>query len=106
MRPSDYEPIPGGGRRVRRKVGFEMATKGVPGKRGRPPSHYETVLEICLYLGKSRATLYRMMDRGLPFRYVGSNRMFLRSKVDAWLEDRTQRIIRNDALLSAWQEER
>ena len=90
---------------VRRKAGIAMVTNGdATGKRGRPKKHYESVLDVCFYLGKSRATLYRMMDQGLPFRYVGGNRKFERSKVDAWLEARTQGILRGE-IPPAWQEE-
>ena len=48
--------------------------------------HYLTARELRAKLKVSRATLYRLMEQGLPSVKVGSARRFLWRAVEAWCE--------------------
>ena len=47
---------------------------------------YLTVKQLSATLNLSRATIYRLIDQGLPSVKVGSARRFLWSAVEAWVE--------------------
>ncbi len=44
--------------------------------------------ELMKMLGISRSTVYRLIDRGLPFINVGSINRFSKDQVLAWLEEK------------------
>lgn len=48
-------------------------------------AHYLTVKELQAKLAISRATLYRLMAKGLPSVTVGQGRRFLWRQVDSWV---------------------
>lgn len=62
-------------------------------KAGRPRKHLETVEELAEFLQVSRATLYRLMDLGLPYVQVAvedrGGRRFDREDVLKWLASRS-----------------
>ena len=47
---------------------------------------YLSTSELMARLSISRSTVYRMMDRGMPYIKVGSVNRFPRDQVMAWLE--------------------
>ncbi len=47
---------------------------------------YLSTNELMEMLGISRSTVYRLMDRGIPFIKVGSINRFPKDQVVAWLE--------------------
>ncbi len=57
--------------------------------RGRPKSRLCDLNEVARYLHVSRATIYRLLDRGLPCLRVGWVLRFDLGEVLAWLRDFT-----------------
>jgi excisionase family DNA binding protein len=56
------------------------------------PDRPWTIEELADYLQISRSTIEaRIRDDGLPVRWVGGLRRFLRAEVDAWLRERPAR---------------
>jgi len=47
--------------------------------------HYLTIGELQATLKVSRASLYRLMAKGLPFVTVGQHRRFLLRQVESWV---------------------
>lgn len=45
-----------------------------------------SVTEVAAHYGVSRATIYNLLDRGLPSIKIGRSRRFRLSDTDAWLE--------------------
>lgn len=50
------------------------------------PDRLVTAAELAVYYGVTRATVYNLMNRGLPSMKIGRARRFRPSEVDAWLE--------------------
>ena len=49
---------------------------------------YLSTITLMEMLGISRSTVYRLMDRGLPFIKVGAINRFPKDQVLAWLEEK------------------
>lgn len=54
-------------------------------------TQYETVMEVCRRLQISRATLYRLMEEGLPSLLFRSSRRFDPAEVDRWIAERGEK---------------
>ncbi len=57
-------------------------------ERERNMEHYLSTNKLMEMLGISRSTVYRLMDRGLPFIKVGAINRFPKDQVLAWLEEK------------------
>ncbi len=61
---------------------------------------YLSVKELTGLLGVSRATIYRLKSKGLPFLKVGKLTRFPKIQVISWLEGETQKKGMEDIILS------
>ncbi len=61
---------------------------------------YLSVNELTGLLGVSRATIYRLKRKGLPFLKVGGLTRFPKIQVISWLEEETQKKGMDDIILS------
>ncbi len=62
---------------------------------------YLSVKELTGLLGVSRATIYRLKSKGLPFLKVGGLTRFPKIQVISWLEGETQKKGMEDIILQA-----
>jgi len=61
---------------------------------------YLSVKELTGLLGVSRATIYRLKSKGLPYLKVGKLTRFPKDRVISWLEGETQTKEMEDIILS------
>ncbi len=57
-------------------------------EKGRNMEQYLSTGELMKMLGISRSTVYRLMDRGLPFIKVGAINRFPKDQVLEWLREK------------------
>jgi len=83
------EPIDGAGVRRMLRNGGLLERVPAQGTRDAEPREVLTLSEVATLLRVERHHIRKLIEKGLPYRYVGSMRRFLRHDVMAWL--RTQK---------------